>query len=491
MFKWFKKLAQPHSFMPPEAAIANTPAQTKAAPAIEATPEMASPAKPSLKQRVLEGLPGFIGGAGSVMAAKSAAAACAKGLCVSSSPLALAAAGVLGAAAVGGVAAQTVSHIKDRWALAEAEGGKKLGVRDLVRDFSLAAAKRELGAYGHELAGKKFWKGAATKGGISAVCGAAFGGLMSTETAQQGLQKGLDYVSQIKPLSVLEKIVTTLSGSGSAHAGTLPTADARLPVSSLVAAEALAPSTLPTAEVRLPVSSLVAAEALAPSTLPITTPIDQLKTLAEAKGTPNSALTKLLARASAGNLQAIKDAAMGAWNGKLGLPVNKDLARQLYEIAAKGGNAQAVRDLAWINATHPAAAPTLPTSAPVSASLPVQPAPPLALADGIPAAGSIDEMAPVILPPPIKPIEAPTRLGSEAGRCVLEQLEKGKSTIRSLCSVFKSMVMPNEQVLMQSADGSLNQPYLHEGTEPKATATFLDQSRRDFRDTLFLPSIQR
>lgn len=465
--KWLKNLVKPQPFMPfePVMQMAGSPAASRIAPA-----EAAAPAdiKPSLKQRILEGLPGFVGSAGSVMAAKAAAASCAKGLCIGASPLALGAAGVLGAAAVGGVTAQTVTYVRDRWAQAEAARGGKIRARDLVKEFSVAAAKREANAfYENGLKSKDFWKGAATKGGISALCGAAFGGAMSTETVQNGLHKAGDYLSQIKPLNVLDKVVTFLSGSGTAEA-----------------AQAFKGAAQD--------GTAAVGQALAPSVLGAPAALDQLKALVESKGTPNTALSKLMGRAFGGNMQALKDLAMGAWNGKLGVPMNKELARELYKAAAAGGNAQAVRDLAWIDSlkgsgvSAPVAAPA---ALPVAAAAPTvvldvaapQPAA-LSTTDNLTPAGSIDEMAPVILPlAAAQPQNPPARLGEEAARCVSTIKDTGVARhVESICSVWKTLMQKGDAFLVGSPDGKTLPPYIYEGDTPVQSTEFMNDSLANF-----------
>lgn len=79
--------------------------------------------------------------------------------------------------------------------------------------------------------------------------------------------------------------------------------------------------------------------------------IDHLPTAKELiknSGSASKAAQATYLRAEAGNAQAIKDLAYYFQNGKAGLPVDKDLARALFEQAALDGNKQALADLQWM-----------------------------------------------------------------------------------------------------------------------------------------------
>ena len=72
------------------------------------------------------------------------------------------------------------------------------------------------------------------------------------------------------------------------------------------------------------------------------------KELINSSASASKAAQATYLRAEAGNTQAIKDLAYYFQNGKAGLPVDKGLARALFEQAALDGNKQALADLQWM-----------------------------------------------------------------------------------------------------------------------------------------------
>lgn len=426
----------------------------------------ATPDKPTLKQRILNGLPGFATSAGTVIGAKAVATtflgaqslgSLATGLLASTSPIALlpAAGAALGVVGVGAFAHQSVAYVRERIATIEKEQNKKVTLKSFVKDFNLAAAGRELKAYGQELTTGKFWKGAIKNGTVSATLGAAFGVAVSTETAQHALHKTWETISNFKPLSVVERLATMVSGT--AHA---------------------APRALPGAA-----AATLSADAVAAITAPDQA-IDKVRDLIEAKGKPNIALEKLLVRAENGNLQSVKDVAYGLFNGKLGLPVNRDLSRELYEVAAKGGNAQAIRDLAYINKIMPQtiAAPAAPVAAPLAAApLPAAaPTPTLITAEpAAPAAVAAFDKAAAVPDPKL------------AGTCEVqvEVDEAGNIDVSSECDNRKVAMNSGDEYAMRTADGKISKSYVLDGDEGVDTEDFRSDALLDFIRNKVVPTL--
>ncbi len=155
-----------------------------------------------------------------------------------------------------------------------------------------------------------------------------------------------------------------------------------------------APSPAPTpapAPAPAPTDAAPAAPAPIPAPVPTVSAIDQAQALLGDGA--SSRMQAIFAAAEQGNPQALKDAAYYLFNGTQGLPQNQDLAIQLYEQAARAGNAQAIHDLAYIRTlpefadkvtfTPPAAPTPVPVPKPenlvapprVAAPAPVAPAP--------------------------------------------------------------------------------------------------------------------
>jgi hypothetical protein len=466
--------------------------------------------KPRLLTRVLEGMPGFLGGAGAVLAAKSCTAA----LCATTSaPALLAGAGIL---TVGAITSQTVSYIRERHADLKLQKTENRLPATSWHD----AAKREIKAFGQELGSSRFWKGTATKGLIAGGLGASFGLLASNETVQnvvhlakEKLTASMAKVSWKNPFHRFAEMTF-----GKAHAD--------------VAQKPAAPTqTVPSAEAKTytPLSHPL-------DTVPVDppTPLEKIRILMEVKGTSsNVALDKMIARAEAGDMQAVKDLAMGLNNGKLGLPLHKDLGLELMKIAAAGGNSQAVRDLAFLTkGTGAAAAATLADSpkpqalasrgisddsrekamafvravtgnsevaqqVPAPTQTPPAPLPTSEIVDRnadtlARAYAQVQQTAGQVHSNPAAQFahdyalnKAPSRLADEASRCVMGVGDAGKRAIHTMCSIFKDVVTPADKVIMQSADQSLDAIYSPESDQ--STAQFTDEARKHFRTNDFLP----
>ncbi len=449
--KLLKKLAQfiaPKSeFVPPTAVFE--------LPVVQELPEP----KPSLWKRILLGLPGAAASAASVMGAKAAAGACLKGLCLTSSPIALAAAGVAGSALLGGVTAQTVEHLRNRWNEAEKTAGHKISTRDLIKSFSVAAARRELGSLGQEMATKQFWKGAVKKGSIQAAFGAASGFALA-----HGLDWAKDLMAPKPPLAPLSPLPLTPA----------PAADLfDLPKEPLI-------NTAP----ELPE---VPAE---PMPLNIETALDH----ARGHITEDSLAADMLARADHGNAQAIKDLAVGFNHGKFGVPLNKEIAQMLFEKAAALGNVQALQDLGRVakaaqETAHAAvteAAQTAQPAADADAFVPAgiddetraraQDAIRAAYGD---AANAAPEPQPEAATPPAQPAlpaTPPSRIGTEAMRCVT-QIQDGpvSRAVNSICSLWKGLVERGDSVLVGAPDAK-PLSYTYDGDTPVPAETFMNDT---------------
>jgi hypothetical protein len=220
-------------------------------------------------------------------------------------------AALLAGAAAGVLAVNTVRYIKDRTAERSAiqEGSTPL----YPRTWGKAAAE-ETGLYARHLLSKQFLARNLVGGTISA---ATFGLFSLGEAVSDTVQEAF-FTPQ-------------------ASAPELPAAQTPLP--------------------EAPVSPVSEAPAPAITDHPDTNtvgPVEEADHLRTAKELINSSASASKAvqatylRAEAGNTQAIKDLAYYFQNGKAGLPVDKGLARALFEQAALDGNKQALADLQWM-----------------------------------------------------------------------------------------------------------------------------------------------
>lgn len=397
----------------------------------------ALPSKPGIGSRILQGLPGFVTSAGMVMGAKAGVCA----LCASASPLAIAAASI----GAGAIASQTVSHFRDRWSKAETERGEKISLKTLVKEFNTAALKREASVFGQALKSKEFWKGAGTKGAIAGALGTAFGFAASSDIAHEYADKARDYIGNLFAKPDVKVAAPSRVSSG------------------LIIQEPSAASSIP-------------AESANPVPKDAETLLDRAKAILVASGFNTDANEKILANSELTEAQRIKDISVKFRMGS-------EIKRALLDLAAGAGNEQAQYDLKVVNGEivpkpQVAVVPAPTASVEPNADMPAVAAP----------------AAPEVPRSPLEQFEhdyrndiAPQPVGSEAGRCIVGLGEKGSRALNTLCSAFKDIMMPNDHVLMQSADGGLNMTYVHDGDSPKETDRFLDQSRQDFRDTVFLP----
>lgn len=222
-------------------------------------------------------------------------------------------AALLAGAAAGVLAVNTVRYIKDR--TAERSNIQENATFLHQRTWGKAATE-ETALYARHLLSKQFWTRNLVGGTISA---ATFGLFSLGEAVSDTVQEAF-FTPQ-------------------ASAPQLPAApQAPLP--------------------EAPVSPVSEAAAPAPAITdhPDTTtvvPVEEVDHLPTAKeiinGSGSKAAQATYLRAEAGNAQAIKDLAYYFQNGKAGLPVDKDLARALFEQAALGGNEQALADLQWMD----------------------------------------------------------------------------------------------------------------------------------------------
>ncbi len=479
MLSALKKLK--NAILPQPSLIAQGAAGSPASPLIPSSgnyfiaPDLIEEKKPRLLTRVLEGLPGFVGGAGAVFAAKCGTAA----LCASVSAPALAtAAAAFGA---GALASQTVTYIRERKAF--------LKTQPDIRSSFAAAAAREAKAFGQELKTSHFWKGVVTKGAIAGSLGAAFGFAAQNNTVQEYAGKAINF---IKGWSPFEKLQHSLFGKPEVQHKALKPATGVISAAQAMQAPAENPAVN---SLKTPLMHpLSGTPAAAPNAF------EKLRILLEVKGVDNAQIEQMIARAEAGNMQATKDIAMGLNNAKYGLPGHKDLARELYEIAAKGGNAQAVRDLAIMDgkAAPPVAAkPSIPQ--PVAAPTPQPQATEFmgdsrisedtrerALAYVSQAAGAVSSDPAAQFAHDYAMDKAPSRIGNEASRCILGLNGILERDINTMCSIFKSVVTPDDHVVIQSADQSLKAVYSPTGEEP--AEKFTTEARRHFRDNDFIPA---
>jgi hypothetical protein len=220
-------------------------------------------------------------------------------------------AALLAGAAAGVLAVNTVRYIKDRTAERSAiqEGATLLHPRTWGK-----AAAEETGLYARHLLSKQFWP---------------------------AIWSGARFLRQPLVFFLLEKLFQTLSKRlFSLHKQVLLNFQPPKPLS-----------------LRLLSSPVSEAPAPAITDHPDTTtvgPVEEVDHLPTAKELINSSASASKAaqatylRAEAGNAQAIKDLAYYFQNGKAGLPVDKGLARALFEQAALDGNKQALADLQWM-----------------------------------------------------------------------------------------------------------------------------------------------
>lgn len=469
--------------------------------------------KPGLGTRILKGLPGFAAQAATVMGAKTLTTA----LLSSVSPVALAP--VLGGAAAMGVGLgvnQSFKYARERMAEIAKEQGRDITLKTLFKEASLAGIKREASAYAKEVTSKDFWKKAVQNGKWSLALGGALGIADHTDAGHEALQlakeKAAAAITRVTSINPFQRFAEMVSGA--AHADVAPPQQPALPTET-VAANTVAQAETP-ASVDQPYIPL--------------TPMERVHVITQIKGS-NTALDKLIARADGGNMQAVKDLAYGLYNGKLGLPVDKETALRLFKVAADGGNAQAINSLAAISketADHVAKAAVTHASLPkvdlvapgvsdesraaaaayikssFQTSAPDVPAAPQAQTPA-PAEfkiNSADEtrakafayarQAGPVSADPLQQFahdnalkKPPARLADEAARCIMGVGEAGKRTINTLCSMFTTVVTPDDHVLIQSADQSLSANYAPESDQP--TNDFTTKARRHFRDNDFLP----
>lgn len=237
------------------------------------------------------------------------------GVCVNAVAAAVVApnAAFLVAGAAGVLTANTLRYAKER--VAERAAASQERGSSLSRTWT-QAVREELGLYGSHFFSGKFWSRNLVGGALS---GASFGVLsLGAEVA--------NFIKDAFPAAGAPSFEVSVQ-----KAEFSAPVEARLEV--------------PTggAEGADPAAASLAQPALAPADA-----LQQFRgSVSGRRLSPHVAA--LLHRAGNGNAQAIKDLAVYLYNGKYGLPVDADAARGLFEMAAKAGNRQAVRDLAWLN----------------------------------------------------------------------------------------------------------------------------------------------
>lgn len=243
-------------------------------------------------------------------------------------------AALLAGAAAGVLAVNTLRYIKER--TAERSAIHAIATPLHQRTWGQAATE-EASLYARHLVSKKFWARNLVGGTISA---ATFGLLSLGEVAADSIKDAFfapdteGALPQPAPIAPAQTIV--------------PEAPVSTPPS-VVAAEA-------------PSTSLDAP----PIQVEAVDPLQKVKELMNSSAaSPSKAAQATLLRAEAGNAQAVKDLAFYVQNGKAGLPVDKDLARALFEQAALDGNKQAWSDLMWMEGRG---APTYDPAAKVASS---------------------------------------------------------------------------------------------------------------------------
>lgn len=474
--------------------------------------------------KILSGLPGFLrstprllrdslpsvlGGAAAVAAVKCSVGA----LCAATSAPAILSAGLI--CATGAVASQTLSYIRARQAELDTDYLQKAGpmaserrasmLRSLTVEFNSAVIRRELSLFGSHLKSSSFWKGAAVKGAVGTTIGAGLGALATNEAVHDAAHKAVSalrgWTGQI--FSSLSGPTLTLPEGSRTASGFVTVLTTEPAAATPVTADLVAPS--PAQETPLSLS-------------------DKVRALVADHPAQKEALEKILAQSQLSEAQRVKDIAVGLGNGAYGFTVDKDAAHEALRLAAEAGNAQAVRDLALNGAPLPAALDMAPEVAPAVEPVPAPPSETLLNPAAGPAAESSSDV-PLAAPgideetrtraldfarannaaaeAELSPQEqfsrdyaldrAPRPVGGEAARCILGvgrdgSETPGKGVIQTLCSVFKSVVTPDDHVLMQSADQSLAEKYAP--VETQDAAEFATKARRDFRDLFFLPAFR-
>lgn len=480
--------------------------------------------KPTLKQRILAGLPGAIT-SGAVVAATKVGVMSALGASVSAFALAPAIT-TIGGIGAGIFVGQSVAHLRARWTEAEAAKGEKISLKQV---FKACASKenisREWAAYRDAINnrdGKNFWKQALVKGTFAASIGAAVAWAPELSgMATEQLNKTETGAAVVKGLSatfntVADKTASAWSATKKFFSTSL-FADKTPPSSPSVAGKiipaAQAPASAPAPVAAAPTVAEPPAAAAAPveAAVPLT-PIEKVRALLKEMGVSDNAANKLLNRTGVTEAQRINDVAVGLNNGVYGMPLNKDSARDLFQTAKDMGNAKAALDL---DVATGKVAPPAPAAAPAAA---VEPTPAFeegskitddqrraAFAQaGMPFVA--EPLAPAAVPAAITaPAEdlPPTRLGAEVARCVLEQVEKGKMALKSLCSIFSDTMKANDHVIIEGKGMGVLAPDTPEGMlkygldgqigegEAVDTRSFMRASRRDFRDSIYIPWLSR
>ena len=481
-----------------------------------AAPQAAEPKK-TLKQRILAGLPGALT-SGAVVAATKVGVMSALGASVSAFALAPAIT-TIGGIGAGIFVGQSVAHLRERWNEAEAAKGEKISLKQIFKAAGKENISREWNAYRDAINnrdGKRFWRQALVKGTFAASIGAAIAWTPElTGLATEQLNKTTTGASVVKGLSSAFNTVSDKVSSGlSATKKFLTTsifannAPATPPADTTAASRSASGPITPLAPAAT--TTVPAAEAVTPGVeqlVPAAAPLDTVRAQLTEMGASERAINRLLNQTGVTEAQRINDVGVGLNNGIYGLPMNKDAARQMFEMARDMGNAKAATDLGVMNGTI---APPAPVQAPVetTAAAPEAAAPEagskitdaerraayeqvgLPFNETAPPAAA-DTPAPAIDPDrPLTKDDHPKRIGSEAARCVLEQVEKGRRAIRSLCTVFADVMQPKDTVLIEGK-GLGTVPYTNDAEEAVDTESFMHASRRDFRDWSFVPWMKR
>ncbi len=367
-------------------------------------------------------------------------------------------AALLAGAAAGVLAVNTVRYIKDR--TAEQSAVQENATLLHQRTWGKAAAE-ETGLYARHLLSKQFWARNLVGGTISA---ATFGLFSLGEAVSDTVQEAF-FTPQ-------------------ASAPELPAAQAPLP--------------------KAPVNPVSEAPAPAITNHPDTTtvgPVEEVDHLPAAKELINRSASASKAaqatylRAEAGNAQAVKDLAYYFQNGKAGLPVDKDLARALFEQAALDGNEQALADLRWMDghgaplynpaakvasgaANHVAAAGHTPT--PSHAPLP---AASQAVADVVPSPQSEVRFSPISEETRRAALTSvgegspQTETGLPAGRLAAEcrptvtSSANGHTSMLANCREFFNTIVRGDSVRHIAPNGT-TENFVYGGEAPASTADF-------------------
>jgi hypothetical protein len=481
------------------------------------------PPKPTLKQRILAGLPGALT-SGAVVAATKVGVMSALGASVSAFALAPAIT-TIGGIGAGIFVGQSVAHLRARWTEAEAAKGEKISLKQV---FQACASKenisREWAAYRDAINnrdGKNFWKQALVKGTFAASIGAAVAWAPELSgMATEQLNKTETGAAVVKGLSATFNTVADKTASAwgatkkffstSLFAGNTPAPPPSVAGKIIPAAPASAPAPVAAAAPTVaepPAAAAAPVEAAAPLA-----PIEKVRALLKEMGVSDNAANKLLNRTGVTEAQRINDVAVGLNNGVYGMPLNKDSARDLFQTAKDMGNAKAALDL---DVATGKVVPPAPVAAPAAVAEPTpafeegskitddQRRAAFAQA-GVPFVA--EPLAPAAVPAAIMaPAEdlPPTRLGAEVARCVLEQVEKGKMAIKSLCSIFSDTMKANDHVIIEGKGMGVLAPDTPEGMlkygldgqigegEAADTRSFMRASRRDFRDSIYIPWLSR